>query len=155
MSAAGTRVLTGRRVALIALACFLTFFVPNMILMWTAISTFSGLVVPDSYVASQEFDRLRAAQIALGWTVDLDHGDKVLALRISDRLGHTVRPAALSVTMGRPTTTRDDQAVALEETPGGYAGAADFQPGAWRVEIDATAQDGTVFHQSRDVFVRP
>ncbi len=156
MSAAGApRILTGRRVALIALAFFLTFLIPNIVLMWSAIGTFSGLVTSDSYTASQQFDRLRAAQEALGWTVTLGHTDDVLTLGITDRDGSIVRPAALSVTMGRPTTTRDDQALALEETPGGYAALAAFAPGAWRVEISATAADGTAFRQSHSVFVRP
>ena len=154
MSTAGVRVLTGRRVLLIAFGFFLTFLIPNIVLMWTAIGTFSGLAVPDSYVASQEFDRLRKAQIALGWTVELDHTDDVLSLRFTDRHGEIVRPPALSVTMGRPTTTRDDQTLQLVSIPRGYAAPADFAPGAWRVDIVAMANDGTAFHQSRDVLVR-
>jgi nitrogen fixation protein FixH len=150
----GTHVLTGRRVALIALAFFLTFLIPNIVLMWSAIGTFSGLVVHDSYVASQDFDRLRAAQVALGWTVKLDHADDQLTLEINDRHGHPVRPPALAVTVGRPTTTRDDRTLALEATPAGYAALADFAPGAWRVEVAATAEDGTAFRQSRDILVR-
>lgn len=147
-------VLTGRRMLVIAGCFFLTFLIPNIILMWTSIGTFSGLVVGDSYTASQEFDRRRAAQVALGWTVAVDHDDRVLTLGITDAAGEPVRPATLSVTMGRPTTTRNDQALVMEETPDGYAGAAHFDPGAWRVEIEATAADGTLFRQSRDVMVK-
>ena len=65
-----TGTLTGRGVAVIAGCFFLAFLIPNVILTWTAIGTFSGVVVDDSYAASQEFDRRRAAQIALGWTAD-------------------------------------------------------------------------------------
>jgi len=154
MSIAGARALTGRRVFLIAIGFFLTFLIPNVVLTWAAIGTFSGLAVPDSYVASQEFDRLRKAQIALGWTLELDHTDDVLRLRITDTDGEVVRPPALTVTMGRPTTTRDDQTLSVVSIPGGYAAPADFAPGAWRVDIVAMAEDGTAFHQSRDVLVR-
>ncbi len=139
MTTAAPRVLTGRRVALIALAFFLTFLIPNIVLMWTAIGTFSGLVVSDSYTASQQFDRLRAAQMALGWTVEVDQADDVLAIGITDAYGQTIRPATLAVTVGRPTTSRSDQPLVLEATPDGYAAHAPLAPGSWRVEISATA----------------
>jgi nitrogen fixation protein FixH len=147
--------LTGRRVALIAGAAFLVMLIPNIILTVTAVETFSGLVVPNSYVASQSFDRERTAQIALGWQVGLEHADGIMRLTIDDARGHPVRPATLAVTVGRPTTIRDDLSLALEETPDGYAAAAPLAGGNWRVEIAATAADGTAFRQSRDIFVRP
>ena len=145
--------LTGRRVLLIASAAFLLLLIPNIVLAVLAVRTFSGLVVPNSYVASQSFDRERAAQLALGWTVGVAFEDGVLRLDMADTRGSTVRPAALAVTAGRPTTTRQDLQLALEETPRGYAAAAPLGPGHWRVEIAATAADGTAFRQSRDLFV--
>jgi nitrogen fixation protein FixH len=66
-----------------------------------------------------------------------------------------VRPAAIAVTLGRPTTTRDDRAVTLAPAPAGYTAVAPLAPGHWRVETAATAADGTAFRQSRDIFVRP
>jgi nitrogen fixation protein FixH len=155
MTTAAPRVLTGRRIALIALAFFLTFLIPNIVLMWTAIGTFSGLVVSDSYTASQQFDRLRAAQVALGWTVEVDQADDVLAFGITDAYGHNIRPATLAVTVGRPTTSRSDQPHVMEATPTGYPAHAPLAPGSWRVEISATATDGTACRQSRDIHVRP
>lgn len=153
MSSTTRRPLTGRRMALIAAAAFLAMLIPNIVLIVTSVRSFSGLVVPDSYVASQQFDRLRAAQLALGWTVGVRHADGVLRLDMTDAAGLPVRPAALAVTVGRPTTTRDDAAIALEPTPEGFAGAAPLAPGNWRVEIAATAADGTAFRQSRDIWV--
>ena len=152
MSAA--RPLTGRRVAGIAAAAFIVMLIPNIVLTVMAVDTFSGLVVPNSYVASQTFDRDRAAQVALGWTVAIVHEGGQVRLTIDDANGRPVRPPALTVTVGRPTTTRDDRALALEETADGYAAAADLAPGGWRAEIAATAADGTPFHQSRALSVR-
>jgi nitrogen fixation protein FixH len=125
--AAQTRRLGGRGVLAIAAVAFLVMLTPNIILAVTAVRTFSGVVVNDSYVASQDFDRLKAAQVALGWSVALDHADDVLRLSITDAAGHAVRPASLAVAMGRPTTTRDDRIITLLETPGGYAGEAAFR----------------------------
>jgi nitrogen fixation protein FixH len=146
--------LTGRRVLVIAVAVFLVMLLPNVVLTVFAVRTFSGLVVPNSYVASQEFDRARAAQAALGWTAALSHADGVLTLDLADARGAAVRPATLDLTVGRPTTARDDRRLALVETPTGYAAAAPLAPGSWRVEIAATADDGTGFRQSRDLVVR-
>lgn len=150
---ASSRRLGGRGVLVIAIAAFVVMLIPNIILAVTAARTFSGVVVEDSYLASQDFDREKAAQLALGWTVTLDHDADALRLGITDTAGHTIRPASLAVTMGRPTTTRDDRMVAMQETPSGYAGEAPFAPGHWRVEIAATAADGTAFRQSRDVWI--
>jgi nitrogen fixation protein FixH len=146
--------LTGRRVALIAGAAFLAMLIPNIVLTITAVRTFSGLAVPNSYVASQSFDRDLAAQRALGWHVMVDHEGGVLRLTIDDAQGHPVRPAALTVVVGRPTTTRDDLPLVLEETSFGYVADAPLAGGSWRVEIAATADDGTAFRQSRDILVR-
>ena len=41
----------------------------NLVLALSAVRTFPGLEVKNSYVASQTFDERRAAQEALGWTV--------------------------------------------------------------------------------------
>jgi len=154
MSAVDTpRRLGGRGVLVIAVIAFLVMLAPNIILAVTAARTFSGVVTEDSYVASQGFDRLKAAQLALGWRVALDHDADVLRLDITDAAGHVVRPAMLAVTMGRPTTTRADRVVAMLETPSGYAGEAPMAPGHWRVEIVATAADGTAFRQSHDIWV--
>lgn len=147
------RRLGGRGVFIIAAIAFLVMLTPNIILAVTAARTFSGVAVDDSYVASQEFDRLKAAQLALGWTVVVEHDANVLRLAITDTMGRPAYPAALSVTIGRPTTTRDDRIILMLETPEGYAGEAPMGPGHWRVEIAATADDGTAFRQSHDIWI--
>jgi nitrogen fixation protein FixH len=145
--------LDGRRVLAIAAGAFLVMLIPNIVLTVLAVRTFSGLVVPDSYVASQEFDRARVAQEALGWVVGLAHEDGVLTLSLADADGRPVRPATLTVSVRRPTD-RDDQSLTLAETARGYAAEAPLAPGAWRVEIAATAADGTAFRQRRALLVR-
>ncbi len=148
-----TRPLTGRKVLAIALGAFGIILAANITMSVYAISTFSGLVVPNSYIASQSFDARRDAQEALGWTLALDHAEDALTLAVTDTAGRTVRPAMIEATIGRPTTLRDDQSLALMEAPGGYIAEAALAPGAWRVEIVAFAEDGTAFHQSRSLYV--
>ena len=154
MSARAPRQLTGRGVLAIALAAFGVVVAANATLMVFATGTFSGLVVRNGYVASQDFDRARAAQEALGWQVALDYDGAALRLDLADAAGDVVRPAALRVTVGRPTTERDDRTLELIETPAGFAAPLDLEPGAWRVEIAARAADGTDFFQRRPLRVR-
>lgn len=146
--------LTGRKVAVIAALSFGVILGVNILLAVTAVRTFSGMVVDNSYVASQHFNEMRDAQVALGWTVTLEERDNVMHLAFTDATGAVLRPATLQVTLGRPTTTRDDQTIDLRETPEGYAGAAPLNPGAWRIEINATAANGTAFHQSRQLYIK-
>lgn len=150
------RVLTGRAVLIVALGAFGVTLAVNLVLAYAAVRTFSGVVVDNSYIASQTFNEDRDAQIALGWTVALadDVEAGVLSVAFTDAEGATVRPETLFVTLGRPTTTRDDQIITLDETVGGYAGRAPLAPGLWRIEIRATADDGTAFHQSRSLHVK-
>jgi len=149
------RPLTGRKVLMIALGAFAVVILANTLLAVYAVRSFSGLVVPNSYVASQSFDERRTAQAALGWSLDLAYADGAVRLDLADSAGRAVRPAALAVTVGRPTTTRDDQLLPLEPTVGGYAAAVDLVRGVWRVEIVATAEDGTAYYQSRELRVAP
>lgn len=146
--------LTGRKVLAIAVGAFGVIIAVNLVMAYFAVNTFSGLVVRNSYIASQGFDASRDAQEALGWTVTLEHADEALRIAITGADGGTVRPDLVDVTIGRPTTDRDDMELDMQSTPSGYAAPAPLAPGTWRVEITALAADGTPFRQSRSIFVR-
>lgn len=147
------RKLTGRTVAVIFFACFGLVVAVNGILMVQAVGTFSGLVVPNSYVASQSFDANRTAQEALGWELGLDYRDGALHVTLKDAGNRTVRPRDIRITVGRTTSERADSRLALEETPAGYAAPLALTPGIWRADIEAIAEDGTGFVQYRTLYV--
>lgn len=154
-TATRTRPLTGRMVLAITVGAFAVIIGVNLVLAVMAVRTFSGLVVPNSYVASQTFDHDRNAQLALGWTFGVSDRDDTLHLALSDSSGHAVRPQSLAVAVGRPAAAPQDVSAALVETPGGYAAPLALAPGDWRVEIDAVAADGTHFRQRRNLMVAP
>jgi nitrogen fixation protein FixH len=52
--------ITGRHVLAITVGAFGLIIAVNVVMAWKAISTFPGLEVENSYVASQEFDRREA-----------------------------------------------------------------------------------------------
>lgn len=147
--------LTGRKILAIGLTAFAIIFAPNLILAYYASQTFSGLVVANSYVASQEFDIRTRAQEALGWTASLDHADGQLDLAFHDAEGRPVRPATLDVTVGRPTTANTDRQLELVHTVAGYTAPAILEPGRWIVRIEATAPDGTVWSQRHGLHIKP
>ena len=61
--------LTGKHVLVITVSAFAVIIAVNLLLAYKAVSTFPGLEVQNSYVASQVFDTDKAAQLALGWTL--------------------------------------------------------------------------------------
>ena len=148
--------LTGRTVALIAAGAFLFMLIPNIVLTVIAIDTFSGLVVPNSYVASQTFDRDRAAQRALGWTVGIAHEGGVIRLAIADAGGRTVRPAgadgdgrAADDGPRRPGARAGADAVGLCRAP------PTSPPAAGAPRSSRPRPTAPRFHQSRDLHVTP
>jgi nitrogen fixation protein FixH len=145
--------LTGRKVALIFITFFGVILAANVTLMVNAIGTFSGLIVPNSYVASQAFDADREAQEALGWQLAIDYRNEAFYLSMQDASGRTVRPAELRVVVGRSTTEAQDKVMDLVATPEGFAAPVPLDPGNWRVDISARADDGTSFVQRRSLFV--
>jgi len=146
--------LTGRHVLIITVAAFSVIIGVNLTLAWQAVSTFPGLEVDNSYVASQDFDREREAQVALGWTLESDYTEGELRLAFTDSAGRPVTLGALEVLVGRPTESLQDSHPQFTRRAGVYVAEAALQPGKWMMRIEARAQDGTRFHQRIDLFVK-
>lgn len=141
------RELTGRHVLVMTICAFGVIIAVNLLMAFKAIGTFPGLEVRNSYVASQQFDRDRAAQQALGWTAQAAYHDQMLTLEILDMQGDHPMIRSLSATIGRPTHIRDDQELALTHEGGVFSAPLDLAPGAWIIHLNAIAADGTEFRQ--------
>lgn len=148
------RPLTGRKVALVVLSAFGLVIAVNLVFAWQAVRTFPGIEVRNGYVASQDFDLRRAAQEALGWSLDVAYEGGELVLSFHDGTGRSVSPAALSVLVGRTTESADDRRPAFEGYAGRYRAPLVLAPGKWLVRIEAEAGDGTPFVQRRELLVR-
>ena len=144
------RELTGRHVLAITLAAFGVIIAVNMVMAVKAVSTFPGLETPNSYVASQRFDRDRAAQAALGWTVTPEYNGRELTLLVRDAQGNPARVRSLTATVGRPTHVREDQTPRFIYENGIFRAALTLAPGIWNINVTAEAWDGTVFRQRID-----
>ena len=146
------RELTGRHVLAITLAGFGVIIAVNLVMAFMAVSTFPGLETPNSYVASQRFDRDRAAQAALGWTVTPEYDGRELTLMVRDPQGNPARVKSLSATIGRPTHVREDQTPRFIYENGIFRAPLTLAPGIWNINVTAEAWNGTVFRQRIDHF---
>lgn len=132
-----TRELTGRHVLLIAIAAFGVIVAANLTMLFSATGTFPGLVVKNAYVASQGWNDRVAAQEALGWQAEFSHRADAILITLTDNEGRPVRDAALTATLGRPTTDAEDRTYALAWTDAGYEIPVALTPGSWRIDLEA------------------
>lgn len=139
--------LTGRHVAMIFGGAFTIIISVNLALAYNAVSTFPGLEVKNSYVASQSFDKDRDAQEALGWSVRAESRKGQLLLSVTDADGTPVEVARLDATLGRATHVQDDSTPDFAFDGKQYVAPADLAPGNWNIRMVAEADDGTVFRQ--------
>ena len=128
----------------------------NLVLAFSAVETFPGLEVGNSYVASQSFDADKKAQNALGWTVTptYDAAASELDLAFTDAAGAPVTVRSLMVVLGRPTEAKDDTQPRFVQEGGVYRAVAQLNPGKWMMHVEARAEDGTMFRQRLNIFVK-
>ncbi|MGH1464432.1 MAG: FixH family protein [Cognatishimia sp.] len=138
---------TGRHMALIFGGAFAIIISVNLVLAYSAVKTFPGLEVKNSYVASQEFDLRRNAQQALGWQVSAKASDGQVVLKIVDANGTAVQVQDLQAILGRATHVKDDMTPEFAFDGQAYVAQATLGEGNWNIRMNAIAQDGTHFVQ--------
>lgn len=141
------REFTGKHAAAVFVGAFGIIITVNLVLAYNAVSTFPGLEVKNSYVASQQFDTRRDAQQALGWSVRADARDGQVILSITDARGAPVEVAKLSAILGRATHVKDDLEPAFQFDGTAYVAPVDLGTGNWNIRMVARANDGTEFTQ--------
>lgn len=148
--------ITGRKVLFFTVGAFSVIIAVNVVMAYQAISTFPGLEVSNSYVASQTFDADRAAQTNLGWALvpEYDKAAKELRLSFTDKAGLPAEVASLAVMVGRATEAKEDSRPEFVRQAGVFVAPLDLQTGKWMMQVEATAADGTTFRQRIDVLVR-
>jgi nitrogen fixation protein FixH len=141
------REFTGRHALMVFGGAFGLIISVNLVLAYSAVSTFPGLEVKNSYVASQQFDERKAAQEALGWTVRADASAGQIMLRITDVAGQPVRVGGLEAVVGRATHVADDIRPEFIFDGEAYVAPIDLAGGNWNIRMTALAEDGTQFAQ--------
>jgi nitrogen fixation protein FixH len=132
-----TKELKGFHVLMIALSAFAIIITANLAMLFAATGSFPGLVVKNSYIASQGWNDRTAEQQALGWTTQVFYSGETLGIELANADGTAAELAGLDVTIGRPATDAQDQTFVLEgQSP--YRIPVLLAPGKWLVRIAGT-----------------
>ena len=149
------REFTGWHMLMIMLLFFGTIIGVNFLMAYSALSSFAGLVVENSYVASQHFNEKLAAmrqQQKLGWTVDLAVRADAVTVAAHDAAGAPI-PATVDVEMTRPTTDRDDHFLHADRRLGPIRMPTRLRPGTWDATMTLTDDAGRTFVTTRRVVI--
>lgn len=149
---------TGFHMLAIMIAFFGVIIAVNVTMAVTASTSWTGLVVKNTYVASQEFNRKAQegrAQAALGWTAKLTIGDGAVRFALTDADGVTKAMQGGIATFRRPVNDVEDTVVTLAAEPdGSLKGPVALAEGAWIVEVQAEAGLAHPYRETRRLSVR-
>jgi len=130
----------------------------NLTMAAFAWTSWTGLVVKNSYVASQEFnDKSKAGreQAALGWQGELAYANGELRYRLMSANGAVVAATGVEVAIGRPAHEAEDTSVVLSTTgDGSYSGDIALADGQWIVRLTADAGLAQPWLDIRRIHVR-
>lgn len=145
-------VFTGWHMAGVMVLFFGTIISVNLVMAWNASKSWSGLVVPNTYVASQQFNGKVAEARALaasGIEGDLTVKEGRIAYRVTDAGGVPLAADDVSAVFKRPVDERKDFTVVLEPAGEGLFVADRAVPaGQWVVDISTKRDGEKVFHQT-------
>jgi nitrogen fixation protein FixH len=130
---------TGRHMAIIMVAFFGVVIAVNVLMARLATSTFTGVVVENSYVASQRFNRWldeAKTEQQLGW--------KAEAIRAPDGrvlVSLSGAPSGAQVTgeAWHPLGQSADRVLHFAASPRGFRSAETLPAGRWRIRLEVSA----------------
>lgn len=142
MSVTNRKPFTGRSMLILSLCFFGVIVAVNIGMAIIAGVSWTGLVVDNSYVASQEFEAKRIAhdqQQAAGWQGTFTYAPGLAKLVIVDGTGNPVDLGPVTLQVNRPVGGHDDQRTELSRAPnGGYETSLKLAPGIWDATVVAT-----------------
>lgn len=139
MKAGEKRGFTGRHALLVIGGGFAIVIAVNLTLAVLASRSHPGMIVENSYIASQKFNDWLAdgrAQKALGWQVEAGiEGDRLRVAARSSR-DRPLEGLQAVATLSHPYGRMASREIALVETaPGSYEAPHGLPPGQWTVEL--------------------
>lgn len=154
-----SREFTGKHMLFVMLGFYGVIVAVNLTMAVFANTSWTGFVVENSYIASQEFDKRSAegrAQAALGWTGELDIRPGEIRYRLLDGRGNTVPLEWVIVDLHRPTSAAEDQRLELAAAELGTFSSeiGTISDGVWIIEITAEAGIDLPWRDVRRVILR-
>lgn len=121
-------------------------------------TSWSGLIVKNTYVASQTFDD-DVAEVeqmkAKGWQSELAVSPETVAYSLTNALDVAVPADKVSVAFKRPVGEDQDQVIDLVPAPGGgYAADHELATGQWLVTVTALKDGKRIYSDVQRVLVR-
>ncbi len=143
--------ITGRHV-LIGMVCFFGVIIAvNMTMAVFASTSWTGLEVKNSYVASQDYNAKLAAaerQRALGWSTQLTQQGGQFRLSVVNSAGAGIAGAQISAVMKRPVQEKADTPLDFKETAAGdYRAGIPLASGVWDIDVTIQAPASQPYRQ--------
>ncbi len=152
------REFTGRHMAIIMLTFFGVVVSVNGYMAWVAVSSWTGLMARNGYVASQNFNanlEVRRKQDSLGYQSILRYGDEAMTFTFRDRSGQPLTGFEVTLKVGRPTNEREDrQFVMTQGEPGIYRQKLLLAPGQWNADVIASDKTGQAWKRLVRLYVK-
>ena len=148
---------TGRHMLAIMLAFFGVIITVNVTMAVMANTSWTGLVVKNTYVASRDFNRKAGEgqrQAALGWTAELSIAGGRLRYALADASGQPVELSGGTAILRRPVSDREDMTLTLAVSGRALEAQAEMADGAWIVEILADAGLDAPWRETRRLTLR-
>lgn len=146
------REFTGWHMLAVLIAFFGTIIAVNLTMAYYANSTWSGLVVKNSYVASQQFNERTAelrAQDAMGWKAEQTYADGEFGIMLSDKTAQPLAGGIVTAKIGRTSHDNETSTVQLTETAAGrYAAPVALVSGLWQADLTVIGARGETWTHS-------
>ena len=139
--------LTGRKVLAIAALSFGAIIAANLTLAYSAVQSFPGIEVKNGYIASQTFERDRAAQERLNWTTVASYFGGQLTISVLDATGAPAPIRDVAIHIGRPTTAAEQLDITSASNAKGWSLNVDLATGPWRLDLSGVSASGDRFRQ--------
>ena len=159
MSVMAERPFTGRKFLAILVGAFIVVTAVNGLLIWYALTSWTGLVSDSAYQEGLGFDRILAeskAEAALGWKAAIAYdGSGRLTVRMVDSQAQPLSGLRLDAQFLRPTSEGHDRDLPLTEvSPGSYAAVLRLPLlGQWDVRVTVSDGQKPRFHAERRILV--
>ena len=137
---------TGRHMLVFTLGFFGIVIAVNVGMAVVSQTSWTGLVVENSYVASPEFEEKRIAhdrQVAAGWESRFTYAGGVATLLVRDGAGNAVDLGPVSLLINRPVGGHDDANLTpARAADGSYAAPVALGEGVWEAMATASTDTG-------------
>ncbi len=148
---------TGWHMLVVMVLFFGTIISVNVTMAYLATSSWSGLIVKNTYVASQQFDEDVAETREMksqGWSSRISVNSGLVRYELTDNAGMAVPADTVTATLSRPADEAHDQTFVLKRTgEGNYSAPAELNSGQWLIQIVTSRGGDVVYREVQRIFI--